>query len=176
MDKLIQTEEASIIYGKWKGEDNQELFRCPRLCDDTDLPRYVNQYRKLVQRFDEIPFVDDDTKDLWDVEGKELIGYFRMYYSYGWAGKWFLEDGEPDKLDCYGVQQIIDWIVDTFEKGCNFYMQGFMKDNFKPWGSENRYLLRPFLSDYYKVMIDTTYGNGDYPVRIYAYRDKEAMI
>ena len=47
-----------------------------------------------------------------------------------------------------------------------------MKDylaQYPTWGSENRYLLKPLYSDHYKVMFDTTYGNGDYPVRIYVY-------
>ena len=47
-----------------------------------------------------------------------------------------------------------------------------MKDylaQYSTWGSKNRYLLKPMYSDHYKVMFDTTYGNGDYPVRIYVY-------
>ncbi len=171
MEKLIETKTSAIVYG----ENNEEQFRCPIELEDKDLRRYINQYRKLVQSFDEIPFIDDDTEDLRNVEGKELIGYFRMYYRNGWAGRWMLENGEPTKLDCYGVQHIVDYICSEFSGGCDHHMKYFMESEFKPWGCEQRYLLHPFLSDYYKVMIDTTYGNGDYPVRIYAYRDKGVM-
>lgn len=40
---LIQTEEVSIVFGEFKGEKDQELFRCPRELEDTDLRRYVNE-------------------------------------------------------------------------------------------------------------------------------------
>ena len=45
---LIQTEEASIVFGDFKGQKDQELFRCPRKLEDTDLRRYVNENNCLV--------------------------------------------------------------------------------------------------------------------------------
>lgn len=176
MNQLIQTNECSIIYGKFRGEDNQELFRCPRTLDEIDLRNYINKERILVAPMGtKIPFVDDTvTTDLRKVEGKEMIAYWRMYFRCGWAGRWMFESNDKfTMLECRGVNEIIDWICENFEKGCTFYMDGYMKQHFKNWGSENRYLIKPFMSEYYKVMIDTTYGNGDYPVRIYLYRDKE---
>lgn len=177
MNKLIQTSKASIIYGDFKGEPNQELFRCPRELDSVDLHRYINENRALVCPMESgVPFENDEyTEDLRDVEGKTLIGYYRMYYSGGWAGRWFLENGKPSQLDCYGVQQIIDYIARTFTKGCDYYMCDWVDAHCAHWGGEHRYLIRPFLSEYYKVMIDTTYGNGDYPVRIYVYKDREVV-
>lgn len=171
METLIITDSSAIVYGV----NNEEQFRCPRSLIGKDLRRYINQYRKLIiQMYDETPFRNDATEDLRNVEGKELIGYWRMYWRNGyWDGRWMLENGEPTKLDCYGVNQILDWIYDKFPKGCDYYMQDYMKDNFATWGGNNRYLFKPYMSDYYKIMVDTTYGNGDYPVRIYAYRDKE---
>ena len=41
---------------------------------------------------------------------------------------------------------------------------------FPIWGYAHRYVLKPKYSDKYKVLFDTTYGNGDYPVRIYVYK------
>ena len=49
-------------------------------------------------------------------------------------------------------------------------MKDYFKDNHKNWGGEHRYLLKPKFGSLYRVMVDTTYGNSDYPVRIYAYR------
>lgn len=173
MNKLIQTEKYSIIYGTFKGEENQELFRCPRELDSIDLPRFVNEYRPLVCPMgSDIPFENDrKTTDLRNVKGKILIGYYRMYYRNGWAGRWMLENGKPDILDCTGTQRIIDWICEKFNKGCDYYMKDFCEDHFVNWGGDNRYLIKPLYSDYYKVMIDTTYGNGDYLVRIYCYKE-----
>lgn len=175
MDKLIQTKECSIIYGIFKGGDIQELFRCPRQLDDVDLKGYINENRSLVCPFESVyPFVDDDTDNLRDVEGKVLIGYWRMYFRNGfWDGRWMLEGNEkPAEIDCAGLNLILDWIFSNFNKGCDYLMKSFFEDNFKNWGGNNRYLIRPFMSEYYKIMVDTTYGNGDYPVRVYVYRDK----
>lgn len=171
MEQLIQTSKCSIIYGTFRGKENQELFRCPRELDDMDLPYYINQHRALVAPMgSKIPFVNDSTPDLRDIKGETLIGYYRMYFSYGWGGRWMLENGTPDSRDCAGVQAIINWICKEFPSGCDYYMVDFCKEHFIEWGSENRYLVRPFMSEYYKVAIDTTYGNGDYPVRIYTYK------
>ena len=165
MDTLIQTNECSIIYGNFKGKPNQELFRCPRDLDDIDLSRFVDENRTLVG------FEDDDTKDLRDVEGGTLIGYWRMYYRDGWAGRWmFYGELRPTQLDCYGVNEIIDWVIENFPRGCDGSMKEYMDRNYRKWGGNERYLIKPTKSNIYKVMIDTTYGNADYPIRIYVYR------
>ena len=175
MDKLIQTEKCSIIYGDFKGKPNQELFRCPRELDDQDLKRFVEESRRL------IGFENDNaTEDLHNVDGMELLDYWRMYYRGCWDGRWMgtvtggYDDDKMTKLDCLGVQRIIDWVIENFPRGCSYQMQEYLEQNFKPWGNDNhRYLIKPMYSDLYKIMIDTTYGNGDYPVRIYAYKRKE---
>ena len=173
MDKLIQTEKCSIIYGNFKGKPNQELFRCPRELDDKDIPRYVEENRCL------LGFENDATKDLNDVEGMELLDYWRMYFRNGWQGRWMgtdfggYDDTKMTKLDCHGVNQIIDWLIDNFPHGCDWKMQEHMISNFEPTSEDGkRYLIKPLYSNLYKVLIDTTYGNGDYPVRIYVYKKK----
>lgn len=94
MEKLIQTTESSIIYGDFKGETNQELFRCPRELDAIDLVRYINENRALVAPMgSDFPFVDDDTEDLRNISDSVLIGYYRLYYRDGWFGRWLLENG-----------------------------------------------------------------------------------
>lgn len=165
MSVLIQTSICSIVYGYHNGKENQELFRCPRELDNIDLRRYVNEHRNL------FGFEDDVfTADLRKVNNRELIGYYRMYFrDHSWYGRWMLENGEPDRRDCYGVQQIIDWIVKEFPNGCSYKMKEYFHEHHRQVSS-NRYLVKPIYSDFYKVMIDTTYGNGDYPVRIYVYR------
>ena len=168
MANLIQTQFCSIIYGDFNGEKNQELFRCPRELDNLDLKRYINEYREFVG------VEDDDAEDLRNVPGKKMIGYWRMYYRNGWEGRWMFEGNDrPSRLDCCGVNKIIDWICKEFDRGCNWHMKGYMSEHHAKWGGEHRYLLRPKYSNTYKIMIDTTYGNGDYPVRIYVYKDKE---
>lgn len=49
-------------------------------------------------------------------------------------------------------------------------MQEDCEEQFKSWGDKTRFLVKPRGSENYLVMIDTTYGNVDYPVRIYVYR------
>lgn len=49
MYRLVQTEDVSIVYRDFRGEPNQELFRCPRACDTTDLNRYVNHIPTIIR-------------------------------------------------------------------------------------------------------------------------------
>lgn len=160
MDKLIQTGKCSIIYGNFQGKPNQELFRCPRELDIEEIPKYVNEKRCLLG-FE----ADTDTEDLTAVEG--YGGYFRLYFRSRWYGRWMGKD--IDDHDCEGVEKIINWLNETFPRGCSWDMEDYLKQ-FPTWGVENRYLLKPLYSKHYKILFDTTYGNGDYPVRIYLYR------
>ena len=169
MDALIQTGICSIVYGDFNGKPNQELFRCPRELDGTDLVRYINENRTLVG------FEDDGTEELRKVPGKKLIGYWRMYWRDGWYGTWLSEsEEEPSKLDLVGVDNIINWFCEKFQKGCSYTMIESFENNFTVHG-HHRYLIRPKYSSIYKVMVDTEYGNGDYPVRIYVYHDEEEL-
>ena len=162
MNKLIQTGKCSIIYGEFKGKENQELFRCPRELDEIDLPRYINENRCLIG-FE----ADTETEDLKEAEN--YLGYYRLYYRGGWYGRWMEGSNKVDLVDCHGVDEIVKWLREEFPKGCSWDMKEWL-EQFPIWGSENRYLLKPIMSKHYKVMFDTTYGNGDYPVRIYLYK------
>ncbi len=166
MQSLVQTEKCSIIYGDFRGKKNQELFRCPRELDDKDLKRYINENRCFFHLVQE----DENVNDLRAIEGRKLIGYYRLYFRGDWYGRWFQESDEKvSELDCHGLDEIVDWIRKQFKRGCDFYMCDYLSqfDGI----SENRYFLKPYMSDRYKLMFDTTYGNGDYPIRIYVYSD-----
>lgn len=162
MEKLIQTEKCSIIYGEFRGVPNQELFRCPRELDDIDLPNYVNQNRCLLG-FE----ADTETEDLKAPEN--YLGYYRLYFRNGWYGRWMEGADAVDRVDCAGIDRIVRWLRENFPRGCGYVMKEYL-EQYPTWGAENRYLLKPVMNDHYKVMFDTTYGNGDYPVRIYVYR------
>ena len=162
MKKLIQTSVCSIVYGEFQGKENQELFRCPRELDDVDLRRYINETRCLL-KFE----TDTETEDL--KESENYLGYYRLYFRNGWYGRWMESNNEIDEIDCVGVDEIVRWLQENFPRGCTWDMKEYLSE-FPTWGSENRYLLKPFMSDHYKVLFDTTYGNGDYPVRIYVYK------
>lgn len=79
------------------------------------------------------------------------------------------------RITIAGVQEVINWFVEQFPGGCDYCMRDYLKA-FPTWNPfiEQRYLLAPLYSDRYKVMIDTTFGNGDYPVRIYCYELDES--
>lgn len=167
MDKLIQTAKYSIVYGDFKRKNSvypyQELFRCPRELDNADLPRYVNENRCLLG-FE----ADTETEDLR--ESDRYFGYFRMYFRSGtWQGKWMEANGEIEDIVCHGIDEIIKWLSDNFPHGCNWEMDEHFKENYPTWGIEDRYLIFPIMSEHYKVLVNTRYGNGDYPVRIYVY-------
>lgn len=161
---LIQTGICSIVYGTFRGKENQELFRCPRELDNIDLRRYINENRCLLGWE-----VDNETEDLHEASG--YLGYYRLYFrDNNWYGRWMeIKDKEKlDRIACHGVDEIISWLREEFPRGCSWDMKEWL-EKYPTWGSENRYLLKPFMSNHYKVMFDTKYGNGDYPVRIYVY-------
>lgn len=166
--KLIRTDVSSIVLG-WHEGEYQELFRCPRKLDDVDLRMFVNDNRYL------LGFESDATADLRNVQGKKLIGYYRMYFRGGWYGRWFSAEKNDDDMqltekDKVGITHIIEYLVSEYPKGCDWLMQKNMKERYATWrGEENRYLLIPLMSEHYKVLVDTKYGNGDYPIRIYVY-------
>lgn len=95
--QLIQTAVCSIVYG-WFGGEYQELFRCPRELDDVDLRGYVNDNRCV------LGFENDDTKN-GGIDGRKRIGYFRLYFTNGWHGRWFVNKGgscvRKGHLRCY---------------------------------------------------------------------------
>ena len=154
--KLIQTEESSVVYGPFKGNPEEELFRCPRELDNVDLRKYVNETCSLLG-------FEPDTED----DDLQCKGYFRMYFSGRWYGTW-MNCTKLTREDCVGVEEIVNWFEETFPNGCDYCMKDYMK-KYPTCKGKERYLLRPILSDRYKVMVDTEYGNGDYPIRIYVY-------
>lgn len=166
MKTLIQTGICSIVYGELHGKPNQELFRCTRQLDDIDLRRYINEQRCVLGMEP-----DEEVKNLEDLKtNAAYLGYYRMYFRNGsWNGRWMESDKRINQTVCHGVDEIINWLTNEFPKGCNWTMENYLA-KFPLWNdSHNRYLLKPFMSSHYKIMFDTTYGNQDYPVRIYVF-------
>lgn len=156
---LIQTKICSIIYSEQHGEV-KEMFRCPRNLDQTDLRDYVNQDKCL------LGFEPDDTDDL---KTSNFLGYYRLHFISGkFYGKWFECDGQMDPSFYAGVDEIVRFLNNNFPRGCSFEMEEWL-EQFPVWGCKQRYLLKPLLSNHFKVLFETTYGNSDYPVRIYVY-------
>ena len=165
---LIQTGVCSIIYGDFKGESNQELFRCPRSLDKIDLKQYVNDNNCL------LGFELDENQDQNIKEIPGYLGYYRLYFRRNWYGKWMEADERIDKKLCAGIDEIIRFLKNNFPYGCNPWdMQEWLQKEYATQDNQTRYLLKPLFSDHYKIMFDTTYGHGDYPVRIYVYEQSE---
>lgn len=163
--QLIQTAVCSIVYGQFGGE-YQELFRCPRELDDVDLRGYVNDNRCV------LGFENDDTKN-GGIDGRKCIGYFRLYFTNGWYGRWFVNKGcHVSEKDICGVTNIINELDRNFPRGCGWAMREHMASTYE--GANERYFIKPLMSDCYRIMVDTTYGNADYPVRIYVYQKEDA--
>lgn len=99
-EDLVQDENYSVIYGDFHGE-YQELFRCPRVQDDRDLRRFVDEYRCILG-FE----ADNETSDLRTLKG--YLGYYRLYFIDRWYGSWMDDcinnakeayEDNPDMLD-----------------------------------------------------------------------------
>lgn len=162
---LVQNGESYILKADSERFGKQAIiFQSPL---EKDLDRFLMENRLVLN------FVDNTSiTNLRSIEGRELIGYYRMYYSGRWDGRWFPESRKKiDDSELAGLKNVINYVAERWTKGCDYIMSYEMEQEHTPWGSENRFLLQPRGNDYYLVMIDTTYGNGDYPVRIYVYRD-----
>ena len=168
-ETLIQTEKCSIIYGNYKGE-NAELFRCDRRLDDMDLRRFIEK-NKCIVGFEE----DDDAIDIRKIDGLKYLDYYRLYFRGGWYGRWMeMQKTDITIEDCVGVTAIVQLLRKLYPNGCDWRMKEDLAQHFHIWGKQkHRYLLKPYKNDLYRVLIDTTYGNDDYPVRIYVYRNIE---
>ena len=164
--KLEKKENSYIIVAdSRKFGDNEIIFQSPI---EADVERFVKENNLLVRLYDNTEVTDLRNRE----DNKTLIGYFRMYYRGGWHGKWFLEKGqEITSKDINMVQHIIDFVANRWDKGCDYFMKDDCKESFAQWGDVNRYLVQPMYNDNYLLAIDTTYGNGDYPIRIYAYNE-----
>lgn len=165
--RVVRDTNSTYVFGCHNGEE-QIIFQCAKELEDTDLRNYVNKERIFL---DITP--DLDITDLHNVPGKRFLGYYRMYFSNGmWYGRWLDVADGVEEIDVIGIEQITEWIRKSFTGGCDYYMEDYLS-NFPIWGTENRYLLKPLYSDVFKIMVDTTYGNGDYPVRIYVYEENK---
>lgn len=146
---------------------NEIIFQSPL---ESDLDRFLDE-NKLIVEFEDC---GEEYDDLRGIDGKELLGYWRMYFRGGWCGTWFPESNNKlSNLEIKGLDNIIFYISKKWDRGCDYFMQDDVNTSFETWGSEHRFLVKPRGVNNYLVMIDTTYGNGDYPCRIYVYREKE---
>lgn len=115
-------------------------------------------------------------------EAGEYLGYWRMYFRDGWNGRWFGESGDTSIDGRYAegltsqevreVNIVAKFISEKWPMGCNIQM---IRDlgKYNAMVTENRHLLSSNGVDVNLIVLfDTTYGNGDYPVRIYVYRKK----
>lgn len=176
MERLVTTNDSCIVFGEFKGVRDEELYRGPRNDEDT-LKKFINENAIV------LPLENDtETTDLSEVPN--YLAYYRMYWRNGWYGRWMI-DTDPSGMLIIGVKKpeipyetiamvakLQDWIENEFRGGCDYHMEDFMRKNFEPWGDDKIFLLKPPYVDNVKIQINTTYGNSDYPVRIYVYEEK----
>ena len=48
-------------------------------------------------------------------------------------------------------------------------MDEYFKENYPNFMDDERYLIKPNFSNHYKIMVNTRYGNSEYPIKIYVY-------
>lgn len=164
----IEENKSYIVKAKKRYAKEEEIIFQSPLKEDYDA--FV-QKEAIITELTE----NNTVEDLRKVENKELIGYWRMYYRHGWNGVWF-QNSETEELDSHDIKVLdntIIYVCNRWSKGCDYFMTDDMKEHFSTWGEvETLYLLQPKGFDNCLICINTEFGNGDYPVRIYMYRDK----
>lgn len=119
-----------------------------------------------------------DIEDVRKVDGAgRFLGYLRFYFRNGsWICKWL---DTPQNLNLSDkarvlLMKICDEIDNVWKWGCDKSMKEELQSNYPNWGAENKYLLEVIDSNISCYMlIDTTFGNDDYPIRIYVYEAEE---
>lgn len=109
-------------------------------------------------------------------EGKVWVGYYRMYFTSSWAGWWFDNEDFPDlhltEEERNTVDEITDYVADKIPKGMNWEMIEFLKKTEVPANNGRYYFFWNSKKSNFLIELTTEFGNADYPVRIYVYRDK----
>lgn len=96
-------------------------------------------------------------------------GYYRMYFRNGWYGRWFDLSEAIIKND---MEKIVTIICEKWKNGCDDAMITDLEQYHAEVSEDGkRHLLEAEGDDYiFFILIDTTFGNHDYPIRIYTYK------
>lgn len=118
--------------------------------------------------------------------GMEYLGYNRLYFRNGWFPRWFHADGNTcpvgnicenlSETEVEFLNSITEWLGEKWKNGCDWKMVGDLK-NMDCCVGENLYLLK--VEDApcgCLIHFNTTYGNADYPVRVYLYREENNVL
>ena len=126
--------------------------------------------------------MDDTSKEFADMY-PNYLGYYRMYcnYGYGWGGRWFNEC--KDTTEFGGVTSMnekelselnttISAVVKEWPDGFSMFSNPSLEryDAAVTEDGKRHLLYREGKLLHMLILVDTTYGNGDYPIRIYCYK------
>lgn len=121
----------------------------------------------LIQNIEELEKFDE----LKNRPQKKYIGYYRMGYRHGYFGVWIEKNEELTESENSNIVQTIEYIEKIFPKGMNWEGEEFVKETLKPSPNGRYYTFAANTNFNILVEISTEFGNGDYPFRIYFYRD-----
>lgn len=111
---------------------------------------------------------DSETADLKALDN--YFGYLRIYFRNGsWHSAWMEANKDITENISHDIEEIINWLNETFSNGCNWEMDEYFRENYPNYHDDERYLIKSIFSDNYKIMVNTRYGNSEYPVKIYVY-------
>lgn len=111
---------------------------------------------------------DLETTDIKALDS--YFGYLRVYFRNGsWHSAWMEANRDINESITHDIEEIINWLNETFSNGCNWEMDEYFKENYPNFMDDERYLIKPNFSNHYKVMVNTRYGNSEYPIKIYVY-------
>lgn len=108
-------------------------------------------------------------------DGKICLGYYRLYYRNGWNIVWFPNENEiskPEKAEIDIVNEIIEYIAEKAPIGMNVEFKDFLRKTAEPSPNGRYYFFADNTDFNYLIEFNAKYGNNDYPVRIYLYRNK----
>lgn len=98
------------------------------------------------------------------------FGYLRVYFkNESWHSAWMEATKDINESITHDIEKIINWLNKTFSNGCNWEMDEYFKENYPNFMDDERYLIKPNFSNHYKIMVNTRYGNSEYPIKIYVY-------
>lgn len=181
MISIVVKNGSLLVVDAFDDDDKEDeiLFQSPVY---SDLEGFVKKER-IVPKL--VPGDKDKFSNLADVSGKKCLGYARLYFSSGWHYRWFSDFNGKTSLDGQEVslsaedrallKNTVRYFEDHYPRGCSYCMQEDMEELMAAV-SDNRYLLQPVFFENVAILVDTTYGNNDYPVRIYMYVDSDKKV
>ena len=142
--------------------------------DSSIVEQYEAEYDKM--EYGDVKLLQNQAElskisNLQERKGKINLGYYRMYYRNGYDGVWFENAGKMTQCEKEVLSQVIDTVKELAPEGMTPYFQEHLNDVATASPNGRYYYFETSTNFNFLVEFAPEYGNDDYPVRIYVYRD-----